>query len=1293
MKNPPKSKMTAQNFKKKPQSGFALVATLSLMILLSILAVGLLSLSAVTLRTSGHGSAQAEARANARMALMVAIGELQKQIGPDQRITANGAILGDPSANTTDVLHPHWTGVWDSWKAGDGTSFHRSVEGESLMGMAPTYQAGRNDYFRSWLLSLQPDEATDWESAKSLSLTGVLKPSKDDDTILLVAEGSLGEDAEPIDFVSARLIDVKASGATGDVRGRYGWWVGDQTQKARVMSDTYEKESSLTLAQKIARAQAPGSTGSKTIEGLEEMTDLQEAKLEGLPSLKTLDVVIADNAKRPAQLNFHAVTPFSDAVIADVREGGLKRDLSTLLELPIDPAYVSNEYLLYKFNTKNNSMAAFTSKPQEIVPIHDLAAFYQLYDAVTDTQDPLRKSNARGVQYKPHNTLGGIDGPHIRSTDYGTAAQSPIYPREYSANYRQPRIIKVQFLASLFSKRIDPPIPADRSNPQPNTHELVVGITPSITFWNPTNLPAIFQMKEGDVNMAKLTAQMMRFRDLPLQVRFNKNGGQNITAYTSFQGLGGINDGNMFNLYWAGIHPIKLEPGEVKTLSLPFSGDVSSLKATHGYNGHWNQGWAMSNFFMKTDTYYVGHEIKVGWEPESFILMNNSATAAPNPPAGTGNGGAAPVNPARDTDTRHVVNGRLRFKSSDRIGIELGSGGAGSIGWGNNSSCYQDYNPATSNWDRFNGQMNGPSGQALFSKGMTGGATELKAPSRTGASIIARSTTDAGWPFMHFSFMAGVETNEASNGGGVVAGGRKFASRPFLHSSPINSFPYLDGNTGNDLYNFGWNWAIDLINDVYQAPVQVTPAGSGYWGGGYSNESGTTHIIQQEIPVVPPLSIAALSHARLGGWSISDQAEMTYLEMGQPTAGIKRQLMRAIGFGGLAPNTLQAIGNSYAHPLIPANLAHTNTTRAGYAITFADHSYLANKALWDEYFFSSITPQRTQVEVFEASDRTVDDVANQFFFDNERLPNRRITPYMANMNDSKLADIIGKKDVFESGMADEIAAHLMVEGPFNINSTSVEAWKIFFSSLKKKPVPYVDRAAAMAGGNPVLAENHDGVPVSQTGLGGGAPYSGSPDSPRNANQWTSSRSLTDAEIEELAEAMVKQVKLRGPFLSLSEFVNRRLDSAKPELAVKGALQAALDDPDVSINAAFRTNDRKFSASEISSMNPAFPLAAEGPVAYGSSAYIDQADVLRGFAEQITPRGDTFVIRTYGDSIDAGGKVAARAWCEAVVQRVPEYVDGEDEPFVKAANLASDSNKSFGRKIQIISFRWLNPSEV
>ena len=69
----------------------------------------------ITLRSAGQCSAQAEARANACMALMVALGELQKQMGPDQRISANVAIL---SETETDIRHPHWTRVWDSWIAG-----------------------------------------------------------------------------------------------------------------------------------------------------------------------------------------------------------------------------------------------------------------------------------------------------------------------------------------------------------------------------------------------------------------------------------------------------------------------------------------------------------------------------------------------------------------------------------------------------------------------------------------------------------------------------------------------------------------------------------------------------------------------------------------------------------------------------------------------------------------------------------------------------------------------------------------------------------------------------------------------------------------------------------------------------------------------------------------------------------------------------------------------------------------------------------------------------------------------
>ncbi|MCU0748768.1 MAG: hypothetical protein MUF13_04390, partial [Akkermansiaceae bacterium] len=108
---------------------------------------------------------------------------------------------------------------------------------------------------------------------------------------------------------------------------------------------------------------------------------------------------------------------------------------------------------------------------------------------------------------------------------------------------------------------------------------------------------------------------------------------------------------------------------------------------------------------------------------------------------------------------------------------------------------------------------------------------------------------------------------------------------------------------------------------------------------------------------------------------------------------------------------------------------------------------------------------------------------------------------------------------------------------------------------------------------------------------------------------------------------------------------------------------------------------------------AFSEALEGPVAYGSSAYVDQADILAGLAEQLSPRGDTFVIRTYGDAITPDGKVAARAWCEAVIQRVPEYLAIEDAAHLKQDNLQSTVNKRFGRRLEIVSFRYLSPSEV
>lgn len=111
MKNP------TRDSKALPLNGFALVVTLSLMILLTLIAVGLLSLSAVSLRSSSQGNAQAEAQANARLALMMALGELQKEMGPDMRVSAESALFdSDKDTEAIDgVAQSHWLASYDAW--------------------------------------------------------------------------------------------------------------------------------------------------------------------------------------------------------------------------------------------------------------------------------------------------------------------------------------------------------------------------------------------------------------------------------------------------------------------------------------------------------------------------------------------------------------------------------------------------------------------------------------------------------------------------------------------------------------------------------------------------------------------------------------------------------------------------------------------------------------------------------------------------------------------------------------------------------------------------------------------------------------------------------------------------------------------------------------------------------------------------------------------------------------------------------------------------------------------------
>ncbi|MCX6865629.1 MAG: hypothetical protein NTV46_05310 [Verrucomicrobia bacterium] len=129
--------------------GFALAVTLMLMVLITVLAVGLLSLSGIALRASAQAEAIGTARANARLALMLALGDLQRQAGIDTRVTARADIL--------DKKNPPVLGVWKSWQGDD----HETSGSFKARPKSPgNYAAEKKKRFVAWLTSANTDDPT-----------------------------------------------------------------------------------------------------------------------------------------------------------------------------------------------------------------------------------------------------------------------------------------------------------------------------------------------------------------------------------------------------------------------------------------------------------------------------------------------------------------------------------------------------------------------------------------------------------------------------------------------------------------------------------------------------------------------------------------------------------------------------------------------------------------------------------------------------------------------------------------------------------------------------------------------------------------------------------------------------------------------------------------------------------------------------------------------------------------------------------------------------------------------------
>jgi len=510
-------------------------------------------------------------------------------------------------------------------------------------------------------------------------------------------------------------------------------------------------------------------------------------------------------------------------------------------------------------------------------------------------------------------------------------------------------------------------------------------------------------------------------------------------------------------------------------------------------------------------------------------------------------------------------------------------------------------------------------------------------------------------PFLTAFLTQRVATNEFANES--EADGRGVGAKGFLNSNPL-AFYTRSSMAYESPYLFKF-FALNGVNSNDGVPESNDD--NSFIGMHYRAAYGLTHIITSELPLNPIQSLAQLQH-----FDIANNNQNR-------------------------PYTPYAIGNSHAQPFFGTKEVFAPSGEADKPDRY-DHSYMANHLLFDDWFVSSIAPETHSWD--SSIYRTKEEVYQDHLLQNIPLPNSAYLPRSLAHSESEAVDRTDA-DLSPNTAWHNIASKIEVEGMFNINSTSVTAWSAILRNLRNAKMPRTDyTSSGWAIG--LDTSISDETPISRTSIAGNPSTSVG-----NKYELGTFSSLSDQQIDALAEEIVAQIKLRGPFLSLSEFVNRQLSTNK-SLAMAGAIEAALlqlseDGTSKNPNANIQTHFVK--QTEVNSWlrkKMDFPEAVDGYAAYGFPGWVRQADILRSLAPVLSARDDTFIIRSYGESNDITiGKKVSKMWCEAVVQRKADYVMPTDNSTIlpSSSTLTANENVRFGRRYEIIAFRWLSPDNI
>ncbi len=1187
------------------------------------------------------------------MALMIAIGELQKYAGPDRAITATSEIL---TTSSTPVSKPNTTGVWESWWDFDPTT-------------APNYTAEKTNRFRRWLVS--GDDA-------GASLPSFVNSPWSGDKIELVGNGTLGTITNTQDKVTAGLVSVVAD---NNIQGGYAWHVADESVKARV--NVYRDTSrNTTLAQKRAllAGHRPDPSVLESADGTALTcfpNDLTPAAYVNAKATtgKILDLdqaELLDQARGKIKPLRHHITTHSLGVMADVRSGGLKQDLSSMFEMGSA--------------TANTLPTEFTGKK-----------LYASTHGITDSPDPTKSSDpnwsALAGYYNSFRTLRNPDTNPTYTLKQAAASTNPV-PNGYNP---APVIAKVDTIFSIVGRQLDDTHWLGGARPWDYYVSLIY--TPVVTLHNPynvsisfhsmqvnfTNIPVAFNFflipngagstgtsqsvvpgtfespntmflavgnggwrPRGNKSYVMTIANWADTQPLATSAAISRpivmRPGQTLICGPSYSPTASFKadsflGSNTIGFDWEGRHTssIKAKPQFIPGLGFETTGVCIAHTRPAAGMGSWNSYLMLRDQTLPkpsplsqstaTDKFYVEYKIQ---RPSWYV---DDVTTTPT--------WASPT---------FSVTAKLQATATDSL-----------VDYANLQFDYQDDSTIGS---VFNNRVYRypPTGAYTGSQVAAPGGITYSAQGSYVHPICIFSanirSTNGGVYETGSRIKAGLDTPSIN----LLKDGR-LAGKPFLfHNASRTNFVTDLSKEKPALQSYELNFQPFLSKGDFQDYMDVDAANRVPSLTGNKTTSGIKSGSYLEIPSGPLQTIA-------------DFRRSNALNTSYP------------------PHFVQPVANSHLHPLMSPNKV-VELNPAIVANTMLDHSILANHALYDRFYFSTFATQGTTKP---------DSVFEQFMIGTAPLASQAFQPYLSSGKTVASA----KAELYATGAPKDgayktAAEYQMIRSPFNVNSTSVQAWKAVLASMKKSDV-----STLWARNTRLENKTSTKIPIAAMSMHNGGSLSDTVidaakiDNARS-NTWNGYRELTEDQLETLAEKIVDEVRARGPFLSMSEFVNRQVGTAS-EKTMSGALEAAIAKAEINekLNATSADsflNQVPIIASDITDTklyNYVSPTATLGNPAAGAPGWVNQADLLRILEPSATVRGDTFIIRTYGEARDAKGKVTAQAYAEAVVQRFPDYVDNSDRPSLNAATdpTAKAANKLFGRRFEIVSFRWLSSKEI